>query len=152
MKESRMCKALRAALYVVFVLGILGTVTLPWMLDTYMRILYDAYYLLPGYRRFILAFLMIVGAFSLWAVWEMIVMMRSIPSDPFIAGNVRALRRVGLILLVLAGLFLLKCLYYVTFLTMACGLMLILCGLLAFTLSNLFGQAVAYKEELDLTI
>jgi len=152
MREPLVSKALKIILYIIFVLGVLGTVTLPLMLDTYTGVLYDAYYLQPGYRGFIICFLMVAAVFGLWAVLEMILMLRSIPCDPFVARNVRALRRLGIILLILAALFIAKCLYYVTFLTLVCGLLFFVCGLFAFTLGSLFQQAVAYKEENDLTI
>ena len=152
MKEPLASIALKACLNIVFALGILGIITLPWMLDFYFEYFYDAYFVLPGYRLFILIFLMVTAALVLLIVWEMIAMLRSIPSGPFILRNVRALRRIGVVLLALAALFFSKCVLYVTMLTMACGFMFALCALFAFTLANLFRQAVAFKEENDLTI
>lgn len=152
MKEPVVSKALKIFLYAIFVLGVLGVVTLPMMLEYYTGFLYDAYYLQPGYRRFILTFLVLVAVLVLWIVVEMIRMLRSIPTDPFVARNVRALRRCGAVGIIIAVLFFLKCTFYVTFLTMACGVLFIICGLFAFTLSNLFAQAVRFKEENDLTI
>ena len=152
MKESNISKTLRIMLYVIFISGVIGTITLPFMLEIYTEILYDAYYLLPGYRRFILAFLMTVAAFGLWVVWELIQIMRSIPSDPFVIRNVVLLRRIGFLVMLISALFFLKCLYYVTFLTLACGFMFVICSLFTFTLCNLFKQAVSFKEENDLTI
>ena len=152
MKESNISKTLRIVLYVIFIAGAIGTITLPFMLETYTNILYDAYYLLPGYRKFILTFLIIVATLGLWVVWELIQIMRSIPADPFVIKNVVILRRIGFLALLISALFFMKCLYYVTFLTLACGFMFIVCSLFAFTLCNLFKQAVAFKEENDLTI
>ena len=152
MKESNISKTLRIVLYIIFVAGVIGTVTLPFMLETYTKILYDAYYLLPGYRKFILTFLMIVAALGVWVVWELIQIMRSIPADPFVVKNVVILRRIGFLVLLISAMFFLKCLYYVTFLTLACGFMFVVCSLFAFTLCSLFKQAVAFKEENDLTI
>ena len=152
MREPLVSKVLKFILYVMFATGILGTITLPWMIDTYMHILYDAYYLQSGYRLFIVSFLMLCAIIVLWVIWEMICMLRSVPKGPFIMHNVNALKRIGIFLMVLAALFFVKCLYYVTFLTMACGFLFIVCGLFAFTLCNLFRQAVVFKEENDLTI
>lgn len=152
MKEPLVSRALKISLYIIFVLGVLGTLTLPLMLEFYTGLFYDAYYLEPGYRTFILIFLFIAAIMGLWIVLEMIWMLRSIPQDPFVVRNVRSLNRIGVILLVLAVLFFAKCMVYVTFLTMGCGLLFIICGLFAFTLANLFRQAVAFKEENDLTI
>lgn len=152
MKEPLVSKLLTGALYLVFLAGVLLTVTLPLMLEWYTGYFYDAYYLLPGYRRFILTFLIVVAVLGLWVVLEMIGMMRTIPTDPFVRRNVLALRRVGIIGLVIAALFFFKCILYVTFMTLLCGVILVICGLFAFTLSNLFRQAVTFKEENDLTI
>jgi len=89
---------------------------------------------------------------GLWIVWEMILMLRSIPKDPFVMRNVSALNRIGIIMLGISALFFAKLLFYITFLTMVSGILLLIFGVFAFTLSSLFKQAVIYKEENDLTI
>ena len=152
MKEPFVSKILRLVLYGLFVAGVVGTATLPFMLEAYAAKLYDAYYLMPGYKNFILVFLMMAAVLGLWVIWELIRMMRSVSSDPFIAKNVTSLRRIGALAMAIALLFFLKCLYYVTFLTMVCGFLFVICGLFAFTLCSLFKRAVAFKEENDLTI
>ena len=152
MKEHLSCRILKVSLYVIFAFGILGTLTLPFMLDYYTRYFYDAYNMVPGYRSFILGFLIAVAIPGLWIIWEMILMMRSIAQGPFVIRNVHALNRIGVILLVISALFFAKVVYYFTFLTMACGFLFIVFGFFAFTLSSLFRQAVSYKEENDLTI
>ena len=152
MREPLVSRALKIILYIMFAAGILGTITLPWMIDTYARILYDAYYLQEGYRRFIVTFLTIAAVLVLWVIREMLCILRSVPLDPFVMRNVIILRRIGILLAALAVIFFLKCLYYATFLTMACGFLFVVCGLFAFTLCNLFRQAVVFKEENDLTI
>ena len=152
MKEHFSCRVLKVSLYVIFVLGIIGTLTLPFMLEYYMRLFYDYYALHPGYRTFLLVFMTSVAIPGLWVVWEMILMMRSIPLGPFIMRNVRALRRIGIIMFVISAMFIAKLLLYFTFLTMACGVLFLILAFFALTLSNLFHQAVIYKEENDLTI
>ena len=152
MNEPLVSRILRYALYAVFALGVLTTVTLPFLLDTYFGILYDAYSVEPGYRTFITVFLMAVGSAGLWVVLELIQMLRSIPLGPFVPRNVKALNRLGVIFLILAAVFCGKCFLYVTFLTMVGGALFLLGGLFAFTLASLFGQAVAFREENDLTI
>ena len=152
MKSPRASRLLRLALYIIFALGVLGTATLPFMLEAYALYFFDAYYPEPGYRGFIIPFLMIAAAQGLWVVMEMILMLRSVPRDPFIKRNVRALSRIGLVLMLLAATFGAKCLFYPTFLTMASAVLFAVCGLFAFTLAELFGRAVAFKEENDLTI
>jgi hypothetical protein len=99
-----------------------------------------------------LAFGIIVGVLLLWAVGEMILLMRSIPQGPFIGRNTHALSRIGVAALLLSGLFFAKCAPYFTPLTLACGFAFLVGGLFAFTLANLFRQAVSFKDENDLTI
>jgi len=152
MQEPLVSRVLRYALWAVLAVGAAGAVTLPFMLDRYFEILYDAYQLEPGYRTFILAFLMGVAVPSLWSCYEMIGMLRTIPEGPFVRRNVRALGRVGAFFLALAAAFLAKCLVYVTFLTLLIGLLFIGGGLFAFTLASLFRRAVEFREENDLTI
>jgi len=152
MKEHFAGKILKISLYVIFILGIIGTITLPFMLENYIKLFYDAYSLHPGYRTFILIFLIIVAIPGLWVVWEMILMMRSIPLGPFIMRNVSALKRIGVIMFVISAMFIAKLFVYFTFLTMACGVLFLILAFFALTMSNLFNQAVLYKEENDLTI
>jgi len=152
MREPLASRILRCTLYGVFVSAVLVTVTLPLMLDTYFGIMFDAYSLYPGYRAFIIPFLMFSGAGGAWIVLELILMLRSIPTNPFVFRNVRALKRVGIILAVLAVAFGSKCFVYNTFLTMVGAVIFVLACLFAFTLASLFSQAVAFREENDLTI
>jgi len=152
MREPIASRILRCTLYGVFVLAVLVTVTLPFMLDIYFGILYDSYSLHPGYRAFVISFLMFIGTGGAWIVFELILMLRSIPTNPFVFRNVRALKRVGIILAVLAVAFGGKCFIYNTFLTMVGTVIFVLACLFAFTLASLFSQAVAFREENDLTI
>ena len=152
MREPLASRILRITLYGVLAAIIFLVVTLPFMLDTYFKLLYDAYYLQPGYRAFITTFLMFAGACGAWVLLEEILMLRSITTGPFVSRNVRALKRVGVILAVLALAFFGKCFVYTTFLTMVGAVIFALASLFAFTLASLFSQAVAFREENDLTI
>lgn len=152
MTFSPVAKILRAALYLVFAGGVFLVATLPAFLDYYMRIFYDAYAVESGYRAFILYFLMLSGSLGIWIVGEIIGMLRTVSSDPFVLRNVKALKRMGIVAIVTSALFLLKCCIYVTILTLAFGILMLICSLFALTLSELFAQAVRFKEENDLTI
>ena len=152
MREPNVSKVLRFMLYVIFVFGVAVMATLPFMIDKYGALLYDAYFYERGYRTFILTFLMILGVFGIWIVGELIGIMHTVRVDPFIKKNVSALRRIGILAVCVATLFAVKCVLFVTFLTVVCVFLFIICGMLAFTLCSLFKQAVAFKEENDLTI
>jgi hypothetical protein len=154
MKEPMVSRILKFSLYVALAADAAAVATLPILMDAYMAAFEDGYKLLPEYRAFITVFLLSMGALAFWILLEMIMMLRSIgkPEGPFVRRNVSALNRVGIGAFALTALFLFKCFCYNTFLTMAAVVLFVLCGLFAFTLANLFRQAVVYKEENDLTI
>jgi hypothetical protein len=152
MKEPLAGRILRYTLYAAFVVGVVGTVTLPFMLDTYVLVLGGDYYFEPSYRKFILVFLTSIAVPGLWIMLEMIWVLHSIPNGPFVMRNVSALNRIGVILLALAIMFFGKCLLYLTVLTMLCGFVFIGCSLFSFTLAAVIRQAVVFREENDLTI
>ena len=152
MKETFVSKLLRATLYILFAAGTLVIATLPIKLDYYMIVFYDAYSIQPDYRSFILGFLIVVGVLGLCIIAELVFMLRTVPTDPFVLRNVKALRRMGIIALVTAAVFFAKCCLYITILTLIGGFLLLICGMFAFTLASLFRQAVAFKEENNLTI
>ncbi len=80
-------------------------------------------------------------------------MMRSLGRDPFVEGNVRALRRMGFVALGMAACCLLLVLLPAnTILVQFVGAAVALCGLFSLVLSRVFARAVAYKEENDLTV
>ena len=152
MVESQVSRILLYTLYTAFVVGVAITLSLPFAMDSYMRIFNDGFAALEGYRNFIQVFLLVAGGSGLWVIFEMIGMLRSIPYGPFVSQNVRALQRVGYLLLILSLLFVVKCFCYMTFLTLVCTILLIMSSLFAFTLADLFRRAVAFREENDLTI
>jgi hypothetical protein len=152
LKESAASKILRVILYIMFVAGIVITVTMPFMIDFYMKILYDAYIVHEGYKLFITIFLMLVGVLGLFIIFELIIMLRTMLKNPFVKRNVKSLNLIGIAAFITAALFFAKCFLYVTFLTLAFGICLVILGLFALTLANLFNKAVEYKEENDLTI
>ena len=151
-KEFAVSKILRIILYIIFVLGILTTVTMPFMITTYMKILYDAYEIREGYKNFITIFLMVIGTLGLFIVYELIIMLRTISQNPFIKRNVKSLNIIGITAFITALLFFIKCFLYITIMTLIAGICLVILGLFALTLANLFNKAVEYKEENDLTI
>jgi len=152
LKESAASKILRAILYVIFAEGIVLTVTMPFMIDRYLRVLYDAYAVDTGYKTFITVFLMVVGILGIFIIWQLIVIMRTLTKNPFVRRNVKSLNIIGITAFITAALFFVKCFVYVTIMTLLGGVCLIILGLFAFTLANLFDKAVEYKEENDLTI
>ena len=79
-------------------------------------------------------------------------MMNTLNSDPFVERNVRALRRMGIVALVIALLGLGTLLLHPVPLAVIAALPVAMCGLFSLVLSRVFAQAVAYKLENDLTV
>ena len=88
-----------------------------------------------------------------YIAFELLCMMRTLERDPFVQGNVRSLHRMGAAALIVAALgtaatLMLHPLRYAAF----AALPVAMCGLFSLVLSGVFEQAVAYKQENDLTI
>ena len=79
-------------------------------------------------------------------------MMNTLNSDPFVERNVRALRRMGIVALVIALLGLGTLLLHPVPLAVIAALPVAMCGLFSLVLSRVFAEAVAYKQENDLTV
>jgi len=152
MKEPMVSIILKYALHAAFIAGVIVTVTLPFMLDTYVYHIQGHTSINAEYRAFIVPFLIGISVPCLWIVLEMIFMLRSIPSGPFVMRNVHALYRTGALLLMLVAAFTVKCFIYLTFLTMLCTLLFAGGGLFSFTLAALIRQSIVLREENDLTI
>ena len=79
-------------------------------------------------------------------------MMRTLESDPFVQKNVDALKRMGFAALIIALLGISTLLLYPVPLAVVSALPVAMCGLISLVLSRVFAQAVAYKQENDLTV
>jgi hypothetical protein len=152
MKEPIYSIILRYLLYVVFGVGLFMAVTLAFMVDTYVYMVHGTASITQQYRDFIVPFLLSVAIPCLWINTEMIYMLKTIPTEPFIRSNTKRLKRVGLLFLVLSGAFFTKCFFFMTFLTLFCAMLFVGAGLFAFTLSSLIEQSIVLKEENELTI
>ena len=72
--------------------------------------------------------------------------------DPFVDRNTRALKHMGFAALAVSLLCLGTLLFTPVLLAVVAALPIGMCGLFSLVLSGVFAQAVAYKEENDLTI
>ena len=79
-------------------------------------------------------------------------MMRTLGADPFVQKNVIALRRMGIVALGIAVLGLSTLLLHPVPLAVVAALPVAMCGLFSLVLGGVFEQAVAYKQENDLTV
>ena len=82
----------------------------------------------------------------------LVCMMGTLESDPFVQKNVNALRRMGIAALVIALLGLSTLFLHPVPLAVIAALPVAMCGLFSLVLSRVFAQAVAFKQENDLTV
>ncbi|KLU67383.1 MULTISPECIES: DUF2975 domain-containing protein [Desulfosporosinus] len=132
-------------------LGGLGIfVTLPYALRWYMNAIYrtstENYY-------FLLGFLYITGLVCLGLVNEMRKIFKTLNRrNPFMMDNVKSLNRVGGSCFIIAAAYLIKIFFYNSVLTAIITMVFIIAGLFAVVLAEVFRQAIAVKEENDLTV
>ena len=152
MKRSVMSRVVEGLLWCLVGTTVLALASLPWAIDWYLSLGLDSYEFALHYRPFLLAFLALAGLGGLWIIVELIMMLRTLGIDPFTARNVAAFRRMAVAALVLMALFAIKSIFFFTLLTATCALVLLVCSLLSWVMGEVFAQAVAYKQENDLTI
>ena len=150
--QNHLTRFTQVLLYSTFIFFCLLFIGLPWILKYYFHWSMNGYVASSHYRRFVIAFLYVLGIGGIWMVGELIRIMHTVPSNPFVAKNVSSIRRIGCISLGLALLFVIKCILFFTPFTFICGVVLFICGLLSLVLTQVFSQALRFKQENDLTI
>ncbi len=98
------------------------------------------------------AMLLVCGAIALWILTELAAVLKTVDSDPFVERNAAAFMRMGIAAEAAGIVFLVKCFFMFTVMTVVCALVMILSGLFALTLGIVFKKAVEYKRENELTI
>ncbi len=106
----------------------------------------DAFAAISG----VIATLCLLGGESI--AFTLFCMMRTLDSDPFVQKNVDALRRMGFTALVISLLGISTLLLHPVPLAVLAAVPVAMCGLFSLVLSRVFAQAVAYKQENDLTV
>lgn len=134
----------------VFIGGILILISLPVTLKWYFYILANSsnenFY-------FLLAFLYVTGLFCLTIVYELRKIFKSLNRmNPFMMDNVKSLKNMAIAAFAIAVAYIVKVIFFNTILTMIVTMIFIIAGLFSLILSEVFKQAVIYKEENDLTI
>ena len=140
----------KAVLDIMFVLGILITATLPFLLKTYGK------YVEPGIEKYIWqnsVVLGLCGIFSLMIVWELRKMFKTVIADDcFVRNNVTSLKKMSIYSVGIVFFMVVKCLFNITLATMAIMMVFIIAGLFSRVLAQVFDKAVTYKLDNDLTI
>ncbi len=139
----------KGLLDVMFYLGILATVSLPWA----FRWMADFYPNLERHYWLNTVLFMLSGAGAVLIIHELRRMFRTVlQNDCFVWQNVVSLRRMGMVSLGIAVVTAVRLLVIFTPATLLIIGVFFIASLFSFVLSRVFAQAVRYKEENDLTI
>jgi len=104
------------------------------------------------YTPFCIIFIF-AGIFALVIIWDLRNMFRTvIHEDPFVKGNVVSLKRMGICAFSIAVIMAVRLLFVITPAALVLVVVFLVAGLFSFVLSQVFDQAVTYKQENDLTI
>ena len=134
----------------IFVGGIGILLSLPIALKWYMGLMYTR---TSENYDFLLGFLFITGILALAVVSEIRNLLKNINKrNPFIRANVKSLNRIAVSCLLIAACYIIKIIFYNSFLTIIITMVFIITGFFSIILAEVFQQAVIVKEENDLTI
>jgi len=148
--EKALIKLTRILLEIMFYIGIIVLLTLPYSLK-----LAGKYYSAEINRFYIpmLIIFFLAGAFGILIIWQLKKMMKTvIGQNCFVSANVISLKRMGTCSFSIAAAFLIKIIFIPTPATFVIILTFFIAGLFCFVLANVFREAVRYKEENELTI
>ena len=134
----------------IFVGGIGILLSLPIVLKWYIGLMYtrtsENYY-------FLLGFLFATGIFALVVVQEIRKLLKNLNKrNPFIMDNVKSLNRIAVSCLIIAACYVIKIIFYNSFLTIIVTMVFIIAAFFSIILAEVFRQAIIVKEENDLTI
>jgi len=137
-------------LNLVFFGGIGIYISLPFSLNWYLDYLNVS---ADGVYYFLLGFLYVTGLFCLAIVYELKKIFKTLNRmNPFMMDNVKSLKNMAICAFLISASYIVKIFVFNTFLTMIIAMIFIIAGLFSLILSEVFMQAVKFKEENDLTI
>lgn len=148
--EKGLSGVVKRFLDLTFAGGILIFLSLPVSVKWYIGTLYEGtseryYFLLP--------FLYVTGFFALLIVYEMRRIFKTLNrKNPFIMDNAKSLKRIAVSSFIIAFAYIIKIIFYNSFLTIILAMVFVIAGLFSIILAEVFRQAAMVKEENDLTI
>ena len=134
----------------IFIGGVGILLSLPIALKWYLGLMYTR---TSENYNFLLGFLFVTGIFALVVVHEIRKLLMNLNKrNPFIMDNVKSLNRIAVSCLIVAACYVIKIIFYNSFLTIIVTMVFIIAGFFSIILAEVFRQAVIVKEENDLTI
>ena len=93
------------------------------------------------------------GIVAVWIIGELRRIFQTvIQENCFVQENVKSLMKMGILSFIICGITLVRLVFVITPATLIIILVFFIAGLFSIVLSQVFAQAVSYKEENDLTI
>lgn len=149
MKKDRLVRFTKYLIDFMFFTGIVVVIGVPFIFrfaEKYINFM-EEYYI-----PFCILF-MIAGGFALAILWELRNMFKTvIRENPFVRENVRSLKRMGIYAFFIAVLMAVRLIFIITAAALVLVAVFVIAGLFSMVLSQVFDQAVTYKQENDLTI
>ncbi|MCM1112346.1 MAG: DUF2975 domain-containing protein [Muribaculum sp.] len=148
-KKQFLAKAVKLLLDVMFVLGILVTVSLP----VSIKVIGEYYApVIENYQESVIIYF-VLGVAALVLIRELRRIFRTVLNeDCFVMENVVSLRKMGNWSFFIAGMSVVRSIVYLTVAMLVVILVFVIAGLFSKVLAMVFEEAVRYKEENDLTI
>ncbi len=149
MSKNPLVRFTKALLDFMFYSGIIVCITVPISFRFVSRYynVFDRFYY-PFCVIFIIA-----GIFALAILRELRCMFKTVrKGDPFVRENVRSLKRMGVSAFAISGIMAARLFFVITPAALVLIAVFAIAGLFSLVLSQVFDQAVTYKQENDLTI
>ena len=109
--------------------------------------------MLETYPIHMTAVLMLSGILALIILWELRRIFNTlVKTNPFTLENVKSLRIMARASFAISVIYIAKCIFWFTLATVLLIMVFAIAGLFCLVLADVFKQAVAYKEENDLTV
>ncbi len=150
LKLESLSKALRLCLQLTFVIGLLVTIFLGFILKQYF-----GWYFWNNTRYYWACVVLLTpcGLCSLSILWQLIGLLETIHNkNPFVLKNVMGLKRIAVSSFIISFMFFTLLVFQATMLTFAIGYIFLIAGFLFVVVAGIFKKAVEYKDENDLTI
>ncbi|MGI5970776.1 MAG: DUF2975 domain-containing protein [Oscillospiraceae bacterium] len=149
MVNKSLAKFTKRILDFMFWAGIVVTLAVPWV----FRWAGEYFPNLKNYYVFHVILLMISGAAAVLIILELRRMFRTVlAEDCFVPENVRSLKRMGCLGLFIAAVTAARLFLVFTPATAVVIIVFFIASLFSFVLAGIFGEAVRYKQDNDLTI
>lgn len=149
MNKNMLVRFTKFLLDFMFFTGIAVCITVPfsfWQIGKYLKEVREYYFL------FCIIFIL-AGIFALIILWELRSMFKTVlKGDPFVIENVKSLKRMGICAFLIAAAMCIRLIFVMTITALILVLVFAIAGLFSLVLSQVFDQAVTYKQENDLTI